>query len=72
MQTEVLRATCVDDLQILRRVALVRTDALEQCITSVIKVARLGELLTTLEVKNGVFWDVTPCGSCKSRCFGGI
>jgi hypothetical protein len=21
--------------------------------------------------KNGVFWDVTPCGSCKSRCFGG-
>jgi hypothetical protein len=23
------------------------------------------------EVKNGVFWDVTPCGSCKNRCFGG-
>jgi hypothetical protein len=22
-------------------------------------------------VKNGVFWDVTPCGSCKNRCFGG-
>jgi hypothetical protein len=21
--------------------------------------------------KNGVFWDVTPCGSCKSRHFGG-
>jgi hypothetical protein len=20
---------------------------------------------------NGVFWDVTPCGSCKNRCFGG-
>jgi hypothetical protein len=21
---------------------------------------------------NGVFWDVTPCGSCKNRRFGGI
>jgi hypothetical protein len=21
--------------------------------------------------KNGVFWDVTPCGSCKNRHFGG-
>jgi hypothetical protein len=23
-------------------------------------------------VKNRVFWDVTPCGSCKNRRFGGI
>jgi hypothetical protein len=22
-------------------------------------------------MKNGVFWDVTPCGSCKNRLFGG-
>jgi hypothetical protein len=22
-------------------------------------------------LKNGVFWDVTPCGSCKNRRFGG-
>jgi hypothetical protein len=22
-------------------------------------------------MKKGVFWDVTPCGSCKNRCFGG-
>jgi hypothetical protein len=22
-------------------------------------------------MKNGVFWDITPCGSCKNRCFGG-
>jgi hypothetical protein len=21
--------------------------------------------------KNGVFWDVTSCGSCKNRRFGG-
>jgi hypothetical protein len=24
-----------------------------------------------LGVKNGVLWDVTPCGSCKNRRFGG-
>jgi hypothetical protein len=23
------------------------------------------------EMKKGVFWDVTPCGSCKNRRFGG-
>jgi hypothetical protein len=23
-------------------------------------------------MKNGVFWDVTPCSSCKKRRFGGI
>jgi hypothetical protein len=22
-------------------------------------------------MKNGVFWVVTPCGSCKNRGFGG-
>jgi hypothetical protein len=22
-------------------------------------------------MKNGVFWDVTPCDSCKNRRFGG-
>jgi hypothetical protein len=22
-------------------------------------------------IKNGVFWDVTPCGPCKNRRFGG-
>jgi hypothetical protein len=23
------------------------------------------------KIKNGVFWDVTPCGSCKNIRFGG-
>jgi hypothetical protein len=23
-------------------------------------------------MKNAVFWDVTPCGCCKNRHFGGI
>jgi hypothetical protein len=25
------------------------------------------EVFTAVIMKNGVFWDVTPCGSCKSR-----
>jgi hypothetical protein len=24
------------------------------------------EVLMTVTMKNGVFWDVTPCGSCKN------
>jgi hypothetical protein len=26
------------------------------------------EVFTALAMKNTVFWDVTPCGSCQSRC----
>jgi hypothetical protein len=26
----------------------------------------------TVTMKNCVFWDVTPCDSCKNRRFGGI
>jgi hypothetical protein len=29
------------------------------------------EVFTAVTVKNGVFWDVTPCGSCKNRRFAG-
>jgi hypothetical protein len=29
------------------------------------------EFFTAVTVKNGVFWDVTPFGSCKNRRFGG-
>jgi hypothetical protein len=29
------------------------------------------EAFKAVTMKNGVFWDVTPCGSCKKRCFGG-
>jgi DNA-binding TFAR19-related protein (PDSD5 family) len=34
----------------LRRVALVRTDVSEECIVSIIKLARIGQLGTTLVV----------------------
>jgi hypothetical protein len=29
------------------------------------------EVFTAVTMKNDVFWDVTPCESCKNRCFGG-
>jgi hypothetical protein len=29
------------------------------------------EVFTALTMKNGIFWDVTLCDSCKSRRFGG-
>jgi hypothetical protein len=29
------------------------------------------EVFTVVTVKNGIFWDVMPYGSCKNRCFGG-
>jgi hypothetical protein len=71
----------------LRRVALVRTDVSEELSASFIRVTGIGEPGTTLAakkyqyvrfevftavtIKNGVFWDVTSCGSCKNRRFGG-
>jgi hypothetical protein len=29
------------------------------------------EVFTAVTMKNAVFWDVTPCGSCKNRRFRG-
>jgi hypothetical protein len=29
------------------------------------------EVFTAVTMKNGVFWDVTPCGSCKNWRFRG-
>jgi hypothetical protein len=29
------------------------------------------EDFTAVNMKNSVFWDVTPCGPCKNRRFGG-
>jgi hypothetical protein len=29
------------------------------------------EVSTAVTMKNAVFWDVTPRGSCKNRRFGG-
>jgi hypothetical protein len=30
------------------------------------------EVFTAVAMKYGVFWDITPCSSCKNRCFGGM
>jgi hypothetical protein len=29
------------------------------------------EVFTAVTKKNGVLWDVTPCGSCKNQRFAG-
>jgi hypothetical protein len=29
------------------------------------------EVFTAVTMRNVVFWDITPCGSCKNRRFGG-
>jgi hypothetical protein len=29
------------------------------------------KVFTAVTMKNGVFWDVMPCGSCKNQRFGG-
>jgi hypothetical protein len=55
----------------LSRVSLVRTNVSEELSASIIGVTRISELGTTLAMKNGVFWVVTPCDSCKNRRFGG-
>jgi hypothetical protein len=62
-----------------------RTDVSEELSAFIIRVTRISETGTTLAVtvrcflitanvvskKNGVLWDVTPCGYCKNKCFGG-
>jgi hypothetical protein len=30
------------------------------------------EDFTAVTMKNAIFWDVTPCDSCKNLCFGGM
>jgi hypothetical protein len=29
------------------------------------------EVFTAVTMKTGTFWDITPCGSCRNRRFGG-
>jgi hypothetical protein len=41
-------------------------------ISNVYKIIFMGfEVLSVMTMKNAVFWDVAPCGSCKKRPFGG-
>jgi ribosome-associated translation inhibitor RaiA len=47
---------------------LVRADVSEQLIAFIMRVERISKLGTAL--KNGIFWNVTPCGSHKNQRFG--
>jgi hypothetical protein len=42
-----------------------------QCSKASINERARFEVFTVVTMKNGVFWDVKPCGSCKNRRFGG-
>jgi hypothetical protein len=41
------------------------------CVTNMDVYCVRFEVFTAVTMKNVVFWDVTPCGSCKNRRFGG-
>jgi hypothetical protein len=41
---------------------------LEKCILMSVHITHFSEVL--LFVKNAIFWDVMPCGSCKNQRFG--
>jgi hypothetical protein len=30
------------------------------------------KIFMAVTIKNAVFWDVMPCGSCKNQRFGGM
>jgi hypothetical protein len=44
---------------------------LSDCHTSSSNLHVRFEVFTAVTMNNGVFWDVTPFGSCNSRRFGG-
>jgi hypothetical protein len=37
----------------------------KMCLNETYSKVRIGKY--SCDMKNGVFWDVTPCGSCKNR-----
>jgi hypothetical protein len=41
------------------------------CIHTYIHTDMRFEVSAALPMRNAIFWDVTPCGSCKNRHFGG-
>jgi hypothetical protein len=40
-------------------------------LSKLIKTMQDFKVFTEATMKNAVFWDDTPCGSCKNRRFGG-
>jgi hypothetical protein len=48
----------------------VRREVYTCCEPKGLRVERL-VVFTAVAMKNGVFWDVTPCNCCKNRRFGG-
>jgi hypothetical protein len=44
---------------------MIELAASAEAVQTVAEYVRL-EVFTAVTMKNGVFWDVTPCGSCKN------
>jgi hypothetical protein len=43
-------------------VGAAKTYTADECKTAVVRF----EVFTAVTMKNAIFWDVTPCGSCKN------
>jgi hypothetical protein len=46
------------------------TDILSILFSNTLSLLRF-QFITAVTMKNVVFWDVPPCGSCKNRLLGG-
>jgi hypothetical protein len=58
-------------MMILSAAIIYHVTVYEACIPS-IGAHMLIDILNNSYWKNAIFWDVTSCGSCKSRCFRGM
>jgi hypothetical protein len=55
---------------VIRRISIMRRSWMRDCLQYIRgrKDSHVRfEVFTAVTVKNGAFWDVTPCGSCKNR-----
>jgi hypothetical protein len=64
-----LNDVCIEEesITVAMQIAMARVPVLFK---KVVRICELGDTRKYL-LKNGFFWDVTPCGSCKNRRFGG-
>jgi hypothetical protein len=47
------------------------SEIMHLCIAVINVISVRFEVFTAVTMKNGVFWDITPCGSCRNRRFEG-
>jgi hypothetical protein len=67
-QEAVAVITTQSELMLMTALWIVEVDL---AVTKTINIRVRFEVFTAVTMKNGVFWGVTPCGSCSNRRFGG-